>query len=519
MPVQKQMDFITQRMKLKDAYPDFGQAFPDVSLDKLEKKYGLKEENLQFVRKGLTASDLRFDEDERAVISTITTNAKDRDNEIVDPAGAILDDYNKNKVVLFGHDHHSLPIGKNAWIKTNKKGLVAKTIYANHEKADEIYQYRKDGFPLAQSIGFIPLEWINYEDGDKSPEAKNGVRRKYTKWMLLEYSDVPVPSNPEAVAIAVSKALITEDDIEDYNVDKDEIILLLEDEKNNEKADINVTSFNFEADNKFANGYMGNKIFYTDSNGNEIEYDGSIFDGMTSEEIKRTIKIAEKLNIITKPGWDETETSFRYRVRNPDLFQEDSMKTVPIKRDSPKVNAVMGRLKDEDTMTKQSLIFPKNEDWTLAKAKKWLKEHDELLKFLDEYINIMYKHWFEGWESEELDKNTINVEEKAGRTLSAKTRKTMSAAVTAMSSATVALNQLMDESDSKPDEEDSKTQLGGNGDDYILEIEEKVEPDKDSIEVNPADIDAIVKDKVATMFKDTLATTIKDVVMTMKGRV
>ncbi|GAF95378.1 unnamed protein product, partial [marine sediment metagenome] len=94
-----------------------------------------------------------------------------------------------------------LPIGKNLWIKRDNKGLIAKTQYANHAEADKVYQYRKDGFPLAQSIGFVPLAWETFKDGDR----KDGARRKFTKWAMLEYSDVPVPANPEATPIAVSK--------------------------------------------------------------------------------------------------------------------------------------------------------------------------------------------------------------------------------------------------------------------------------------------------------------------------
>jgi len=80
--------------------------------------------------------------------------------------------------------------------------LIAKTKYAKHEFAQTVYNYRKDEFPLAQSIGFIPMEW------EDSPGDVKGCRRRYKKWALLEYSDVPVPANPEAVNIAVSKGLL-----------------------------------------------------------------------------------------------------------------------------------------------------------------------------------------------------------------------------------------------------------------------------------------------------------------------
>lgn len=206
---------ITHSTKLKDAFPD------------LAAEYG---DDAEFIRKGLTPSDLKVDEGERAIISYITTAAKDRDGEIVLPSGADLKHYRKNPVVLFGHDYRTLPIGKNIWIKADEKGLIGKTQYANHEEAEKVYQYRKDGFPLAVSIGFIPLKayhkkWkdggYKWDDGDlrilndDHGLTENDVKdvwAVYTKWSLLEYSDVPVPANPEATELAKSKGLFGDKD-------------------------------------------------------------------------------------------------------------------------------------------------------------------------------------------------------------------------------------------------------------------------------------------------------------------
>lgn len=190
------MDLITQTLKLKDVYPDKAKA--------LAEQMGKSEDELLFVRKGLVAEDLSFSEGERAAVSYITTAGVDRDSEIVDPAGADLSDYQKNPVVLWCHDYKQLPLGKNMWIKSDANGLVAKTQYAKHDMAEKVYEYRKDGFPLAQSIGFMPVEWTDFNPG----QHPKGARREYTKWKLLEYSDVPVPANPEAVNIAVSKGLL-----------------------------------------------------------------------------------------------------------------------------------------------------------------------------------------------------------------------------------------------------------------------------------------------------------------------
>ena len=233
----EQIDLVTKRSTLIKAYPDFSQRFPDLDLT----EYGLEKDTAEFIQKGITPDDLQFKEGERAVIATITTSKKDRDREIVNPAGAILTEYRKNPVVLFGHDHHKgLPVGKNIWIKVSddEKSLIAKTEYTPEEAnpfGNQIFEYRKAGFPLAYSIGFIPIEWISFSEGDGTPEGKAGVRRKFTKWILLEYSDVPVPSNPDAIAIAVSKSLLPIEDVKEYGVEEEVVLTILEKESESEE--------------------------------------------------------------------------------------------------------------------------------------------------------------------------------------------------------------------------------------------------------------------------------------------
>lgn len=193
---------ITQKLKALEM-------LPRKQVEGIAKEYGLKTDEVEFVRKGLTPQDLKIDEDERAIIAYINTGAVDRDKEILEPKGIDISHYRKNPVVLFGHNYRSLPIGKNEWIKQDEKGLVAKTIYADHDEAEKIYNYRKSGFPLAESVGFIPVDWEDYED-EEDIEKNGGAKRRYKKWVLLEYSNVPVPSNPEALQLAVKHGLITE---------------------------------------------------------------------------------------------------------------------------------------------------------------------------------------------------------------------------------------------------------------------------------------------------------------------
>jgi hypothetical protein len=203
------MDLITQRMKLKEAFPNF-----DTS------KYGIDKDKAEFIRKGYTP-ELKFVEGEKAVISYINTANIDRDSEVTLPEGGMMDDYKQNPVVMFGHDYKELPIGKCEGLKLDDKGWQAKTIYANTDRATEVYEYRRAGFPLAESIGFIPIESIGQGETGFDELAKelakrgafkrgdiSSIRRIHKKWAMLEYSDVPIPSNPAALQIAIAKGLV-----------------------------------------------------------------------------------------------------------------------------------------------------------------------------------------------------------------------------------------------------------------------------------------------------------------------
>jgi HK97 family phage prohead protease len=80
--------------------------------------------------------------------------------------------------------------------------------------------------------------------------------------------------------------------------------------------------------------------------------------------------------------WEETENEIRHRIRDPEDFEADSFRRITIKKDKPRVFAVIGKLKGEDTTTVQALRFPKDDDWTIASAKKWLADHPDIGKGL-----------------------------------------------------------------------------------------------------------------------------------------
>jgi len=185
------MEIATQRLSLASVNPEAAKAHGDK--DMVRKFLGAND------RFGST--DVQFDDGERSVVTYITTLSVDRDDEVVLPDGSDLVDYRKNPVVLWAHNYDKLPLGKEVWIKVDDKGLVSKTIFAKHDEADKVFNYRKEGFPLGRSIGFIPLKWVN--KGDKEfaavvkewesahvkafgAKSEKEPRRIYTKWTMLE---------------------------------------------------------------------------------------------------------------------------------------------------------------------------------------------------------------------------------------------------------------------------------------------------------------------------------------------
>jgi len=160
--------------------------------------------------------------EERSIVHVITDSTIDRSQEIVDPNGVDKRNYDKNPVVLFGHNYRAMGdqipiIGRSAWVKQEGESLIAKTIFSDATPlARDAWALAKEGLMPATSIGFIPtgIELAALEDvndlnpvnrGDFDPKSQVFIFRK---WELLEYSLVPIPANPNAVERrALSQAL------------------------------------------------------------------------------------------------------------------------------------------------------------------------------------------------------------------------------------------------------------------------------------------------------------------------
>jgi HK97 family phage prohead protease len=131
-----------------------------------------------------------------------STPAVDRQNDRVMPLGIDLTNYQKNPVVVFGHDYSSpwAIIGTAVDMSVDMSGLRIKPelrAAANDSDPMNIIKALWDaGLLRAASIGFMPIEAKQNEFGGLD----------FTKTQLLEVSLVGIPANQEALRLAI-KAL------------------------------------------------------------------------------------------------------------------------------------------------------------------------------------------------------------------------------------------------------------------------------------------------------------------------
>lgn len=148
--------------------------------------------------------DINYDRTNKRFIAS--KEVEDSDGEIVDLSGGDFTRFMKNPVWLFGHRSYGEiedVIGKVEDIKIEydqdgKKMMTYTGVYAPHEKAQILKAMHEMDMLLATSIGFRVMEY----DFDNAT---------ITKWELYEISNVILPANSEAIAMASEKGLISKD--------------------------------------------------------------------------------------------------------------------------------------------------------------------------------------------------------------------------------------------------------------------------------------------------------------------
>lgn len=151
-----------------------------------------------------------FDDEKREIQFTFTTNTNDRSNDIVNPKGALVDEYKKNPVFLWSHDKTKQPLGKVIDIYVDNNGSLVGTVQfwrnnidpAYWSEADKVsvsvYEQYKNKFLNAVSIAFKPIDY-------KFNKQRGGM--DYNTYSITEISAVTVPDNPDALRIGKSMGI------------------------------------------------------------------------------------------------------------------------------------------------------------------------------------------------------------------------------------------------------------------------------------------------------------------------
>jgi hypothetical protein len=125
------MDYITRKVTLDQ-----------VSLPDWAKEIAKNRNSTEIIRKGVTQSDFKFVEDERAAIFVATSAALDRDFEILVPKGINFKNFEAaGKPIQWAHRYDQLSLGSAAWVKYDKNtnSVLMKVKFGKHQFANDVF--------------------------------------------------------------------------------------------------------------------------------------------------------------------------------------------------------------------------------------------------------------------------------------------------------------------------------------------------------------------------------------------
>lgn len=122
--------------------------------------------------------------------------------EVLRMAGARLDRFVKNPVVLDGHFHGDV-VGR-AVASIDGRQLRSVVTFARTERAEELWGLVRDGFLRAVSVGYRVLGTREIESGEFDGEGEARVEGPAVivdQWELCEISLVPLPADEDALLV------------------------------------------------------------------------------------------------------------------------------------------------------------------------------------------------------------------------------------------------------------------------------------------------------------------------------
>jgi hypothetical protein len=155
----------------------------------------------------------------RIIRHRISTITPDSYGTVFLPDGCDFTRFDKNPMVLWLHGRDNsmpkLPIAKNIGHETNETEVWATTQFNTIPFSLQLCQLCLDDDIRGWSIGFDPIDGIfagsqEFNDLVQERNLKGDFDLVFTKYSLIEYSLVPIPSNPDALTRALESGKVTD---------------------------------------------------------------------------------------------------------------------------------------------------------------------------------------------------------------------------------------------------------------------------------------------------------------------
>ena len=158
-----------------------------------------------------------IDESSHRVTAVISTEEIARDGAVIHQDGWDFTHYDRNPVVLFGHDDTSPPLARTVEHHVDAGKLIATAEFdAEDEGAMRIFSKIQRGYINATSVRWNPLTW-EFRDGESDDDR--GKRHEQAPQVLhfltqemLEFSFIPIPADPNALIVRADGAPLIVDD-------------------------------------------------------------------------------------------------------------------------------------------------------------------------------------------------------------------------------------------------------------------------------------------------------------------
>lgn len=155
---------------------------------------------------------------DRPVVTVVGTDgSEDRHGSVINPNGWDIESYERNPVVLWGHQAADIPaIGKTINLRRSGGQWLFDIEFATEQwrhmasnLAATTYELMRDGFLNAVSVSFIPKEWADREA--KTIPSFFAENVEYKRQELTEISVVNIGSNRNALQKALEAGKLTEE--------------------------------------------------------------------------------------------------------------------------------------------------------------------------------------------------------------------------------------------------------------------------------------------------------------------